>query len=307
MSGRQWKLWLGPPIALGRGRLGARVWIPALTLSLALTPGVALAEGGPGGESADAGIARMTADQVRARDSKLRVLATMAESGDGKKEGGRAAYMLPPGGGVSSWPDQVILDAKPRHQHRMYYCGPATIQVLSNLSWGYFSSSRDGQSTTTNKYKQTTISATWAHASSSSGTTFANLIDGLNGAVKVPFAGFYSQWQDPSWREFHSAIMADTHLYGLGAAAGVNPRKSGSIYFLTSWKNSTPRASIGHYIPLRGYSGDDQGSAKVYYGDSSGGIDEVDGTPIAGSTGNFEDQSYTDYQTMMKRYGNLAR
>jgi hypothetical protein len=293
MSGHQSKLWFGPKMA-------------AIVLGLALTPGVALAEGGPGGESGDAARAPMTADQVRARDSKLRMLATVAESGGGNKRHGGAAYLLPPSEGGPGWPDQVILETKPRHQHRMYYCGPATIQVLSNLSWGYFSNDRDGQSATTNKYKQTYISATWAHASSSSGTSFANLIDGLNGAVKVPFDGFYSQWQDPSWREFHSAIMADTHLYGLGAAAGVNPRKSGSIYFLASWKSSTPRASIGHYIPLRGYSGDDRGSAKVYYGDSSGGTDEVDGTPIAGSTGNFVDQSYTVYQTMMNRYGNLA-
>ncbi len=293
MSGYQWKLKLGPRIA-------------ALALGLALAPGVVSADGGPGGESADAAVAPMTADQVRARDTKLRMLATVSESGDGTRQRGGTAYILPPGEGGSSWPDEVILDTRPRHQHRMYYCGPATIQVLSNLSWGIFSNVRDGQSTTTNKYKQTFISATWAHASSTSGTTFANLVDGLNGAVKLPFAGFYSQWHNPSWREFHSAIRADTHLYGLGAAAGVNPRKSGSIYFLTSWKASTPRASIGHYIPLRGYSGDDKGSAKVYYGDSSGGTDEVDGTAIAGSTGNFVDQSYTVYKTMMNRYGNLA-
>lgn len=291
MSGRRWKLWLGS----------------ALTLSLALTPGVASADGGPGGESGDAGMTPMTAEQVRARDAKLGVLATMAESGGGKtKKRGMTAYMLPPGEGGSGWPDKVVLDAKPRHQYRMYFCGPATIQVLSNLSWGYFSTVRDGQSASTNKYKQTYISSEWAHASPSSGTTFANLIDGLNGAVKVPFPGFYSQWQDPSWREFHEAIMTDTHVYGLGAAAGVNPRKSGSIYFLASWKGSTPQASIGHYIPIRGYSGDDKGSAKVYYADSSGGTDEVDGTPIAGSTGNFVDLSYTVYQTMMNRYGNLA-
>jgi hypothetical protein len=306
MSGHGWKLWLRPGMGLGRGRAAVTIWIAVLMLGLAMAPGVALADGGPGGESRDAGMAPMSADQVRARDTKLGVLAAMAQPGNGKKKTGVVAYMLPPTDGGSSWPDQVILETKPRHQHRMYYCGPATIQVLSNLSWGYFSNDLDGQSVTTNKYKQTYISTTWAHASPSSGTSFANLVDGLNGAVKVPFAGFYSQWHNPSWSEFHSAIMADTHLYGLGAAAGVNPRKSGSIYFLASWKNSTPKASIGHYIPLRGYSGDERGTAKVYYGDSSGGTDEVDGTPIAGSTGNFVDQSYTVYQTMMNRYGNLA-
>ena len=276
----------------------------ALVLGLAVAPGVALADGGTGGEAADAALAPMTPEQIRARDTKLQVLAAMTESGKGKKGNGKTAYMIPPDDD-GSWPNEVILAAKPRHQYRMWFCGPATIQVLSNLSWGYTNTSLDGQSATTNKYKQTYISNTWAHASSSSGTTFANLIDGLNGAVDVPFSGFYSQWQGPTWWQFHSAIMTDTHVYGLGVAAGVNPRKSGSIYYLTSWKNNTP-GNIGHYIPIRGYTGDGQESATVYYSDSAGGADEVDGTLIAGSTGNFKDPSYTVYKTMMNRYGNLA-
>jgi hypothetical protein len=158
----------------------------------------------------------------------------------------------------------------------------------------------------TNKYTQTYISTTWAHPSSSTGTSIGNLIDGLNGASQLPYSGFYSQWQDPTWAQFHTAIMVDTYGFEVGLAAGVNPRKTGSIYYLISWKNNTPGADIGHYIPIRGYSGNTQSAAKAYYSDSSGGKDEVDGTLIAGSTGNFSDLSYTVYKTMMNRYGNLA-
>jgi hypothetical protein len=276
---------------------------------LGLTPGVAFADGGPGGEFVDSGVLPLTPQQASARDAKLALADALSKGKGGKApKSGPTPYLIPPpDGGGGSFPDSVVLtDVKPRHQYRMWYCGPATIQVLSNLSWGIVSTSTSGQATSTNKYTQTYISTTWAHASSSSGTSIGNLIDGLNGASQLPYAGFYSQWQDPTWSQFHTSIMTDTYGYGVGLAAGVNPRKLGSIYYLTSWKNNTPKDSIGHYIPIRGYSGNSQATADVYYSDSSGGADEVDGTLIAGSTGNFKDPSYTVYKTMMNRYGNLA-
>jgi hypothetical protein len=287
--------------ARGHAELSVGAAVVLLCL-VAVAPGVVLADGGPGGESADAALAPMTQAQVQVRDMKLRMLPSLTVA----KPGDMVPNILPPGDGGGNYPDSVVLNAKARHQYRMWYCGPATIQVLSNLTWGFASTSTAGQATTTNKYTQTYISTTWAHASSSSGTTFDNLINGLNGASQLPYSGFYSQQQNPSWSEFHSAIMVDTYGFGVGLAAGVNPRKTGSIYYLTSWKNNTPKADIGHYIPIRGYLGNEQGSAKAYYTDSSGGADEVDGTLIAGSTGNFSDLSYTVYKTMMNRYGNLA-
>jgi hypothetical protein len=289
-------------------RISIGFGVTAVLLSLlAVTPGVALADGGPGGETANAPAAPMTAAQIQVRTMKLQMMPSLSGQGSGKvTTHGLVPNILPPDGGNGSYPDSVVLNAKARHQHRMYYCGPATIQVLSNLTWGYAGSSTDGEAASSNKYTQTYISATWAHASSSSGTSIDNLIDGLNGASQLPYTGFYSQWQNPSWAQFHSAIMVDTAGFGVGVAAGVNPRKAGSIYFLISWKNNTPKDSIGHYIPIRGYAGNQQDSAKAYYSDSSGGKDEVDGTLIAGSTGNFSDLSYTVYKTMMNRYGNLA-
>ena len=194
----------------------------------------------------------------------------------------------------------------PRHQHRWFYCGPATVQVISNLTWNYFYSSTNGQSSTTNKYKQSYISSTWTMTDRDGYTALGNLIDGMNEATVLPWSGFYAQWNGPTWSEFHNSIITDTWNYELGLAAGVNPRKTGSNYYLYSWRNVGP-GDYGHYIALYGYSGSAQSTAKAYYDDSSGGYDEVTGEVILGSTGAFtSDRSYTVCKTMMNRYGNLV-
>jgi hypothetical protein len=280
-------------------RIHAGVAATIALLSFAvLGPSAAFAAGGgPGGEAAANAnvVLPLTPAQAQMRNKKLQMMSQLSVAAPGTAAAATA----------TSAPTKLVLDARARHQYRMYYCGPATIQVLSNLSWGVFNSSIEGQTTSNNKYTQTHISASWAHTTSDSGTTLANLIDGMNGASNLP-AGFYSQWHAPEWINFHDAIIIDTYNFGVGMAIGVNPRKLNSIYYLTSWKNNTPKIDIGHYIPLRGYSGSDQSSALAYYDDSSGGQDEVDGTWIAGSTGAFSDLSYTVYMTMMNRNGNMA-
>lgn len=114
------------------------------------------------------------------------------------------------------------------------------------------------------------------------------------------------QWNSPTWSQFQNAIATDTSTWFMPLAANVSPRKTGSPYYLVSWA-AAPAGTYGHYIPLRGYNGFTQSTALAYYNDSSGGKDEVDPSiTVLGSTGAFQDKSYTVYKTMMNRSGNLV-
>jgi len=127
----------------------------------------------------------------------------------------------------------------------------------------------------------------------------------MNAASVKPSGFAYVPWTGPTWVQFHNAIIDDTWTWRMPLAAGVNPRLAGSAYYLYSWRN-VGGGDYGHYIALRGYSGNFQSSAYAYYNDSSGGKDELTGETILGSTGAFSDLSYTVYKTMMNRYGNLV-
>jgi hypothetical protein len=107
--------------------------------------------------------------------------------------------------------------------------------------------------------------------------------------------------------KFHDAIIIDAVNVDTGIAVNVSPRKSGSIYYLYSWRSVTP-GNYAHYIPAYGYNGDQyhQSTSRSYYSDSSGGTDQVDGTVILGSTGDFSDLSYTVYRTMKNLYGYMV-
>jgi len=100
-----------------------------------------------------------------------------------------------------------------------------------------------------------------------------------------------------TWADFHAGVEIDTWWYHLPVAARVDPRESGSAYFLCSWRNM-PGGDYGHWILLRGYAGHDQPTADIYYNDSSGGVDEHNGTVLLGDTGSFPDRSYTVWRTM---------
>jgi hypothetical protein len=237
----------------------------------------------------------LTTEQRLALDRKMAAFEAMATLVSAASQPGEAASALP---------SSYTLSTRPRHQHRWFYCGPATVQVVSNYTWGYIVDA-GGQSATGNKYKQSVISANWTKTDVTLQTYLADLITGMNSASDPPFAGFYMQWHNPAWSDFHMAIATDTHDWFMPLATSVNPRKTGSAYFLSSWQ-AAPAGDYGHYIPLRGYSGWSKSSAKAYYNDSSGGKDEVTGETILGGTGSFSDRSYTVFKTMMNRSGNLV-
>ena len=283
--------------ALGRSVL---IVLFAANSLAAVSPVIAAKpEAGAGGtETNNPGIVRLTPEQRAALPAKLATLDNVAAIT--RRAGGPFTAA-----GFGDPPSSATLATYARHQRRWFYCGPATVQVISNESWQIYSANTSGQDASTNKYTQSYISATWTKTDANLQTNLADLITGLNKATRRPTNWAYVQLHNPSWDTFHNAIISDVWAYGMGLAAHVNPRKTASPQYLISWAN-VAAGDYGHYIPLRGYSGFSSATALVYYNDSSGGRDEVSGIPILGATGAFSDRSTTVYQTMMNRYGNLV-
>ncbi len=198
-------------------------------------------------------------------------------------------------------PSSYSLATHARHQHRWFYCGAAVVQVVSNYTRGYTSTSTcggDGCPGGTNRYDQHTISNSWTKTDLHGETWLGDLVAGLNGASIKPAGYIYAHWTNPSWSEFHNAIKVDTYTWRMPLAARVDPKHTGSNYYLASWA-SAPAGDYGHYVTLRGYSGSSQSTAYAYYNDSSGGVDEHTGVAVLGATGAFSNKSNTVYQTMV--------
>jgi hypothetical protein len=133
------------------------------------------------------------------------------------------------------------------------------------------------------------------------------LVAGMNGATVKPQGWLYLQWHNPTFQDFHNAIIDDTWTFDLPLAAGVNPRDSvNGSYYLPNWASVPPSSTYGHYIAIRGYSGLYSDPTRyAYYNDSSGGVDEVTGQVILGSTGSYSYGSYGVWETMLNNYQNL--
>ena len=198
-------------------------------------------------------------------------------------------------------PYSYSLATRARHQHRWFYCGPAVVQVVSNYSRGYTSTNTCGGDNNcpagTNYKDQHYISTNWTKTDQHTQTYVSDLVTGLHGASALPSGFVYAYWTNMSWSSFHNGVKVDTYTWRMPLAPRVDPRHTGSNYYLTSWAGA-PAGDYGHYITLRGYSGSAQSSALAYYNDSSGGVDEHTGVGILGSTGAFSDKSYTVWKTI---------
>ena len=198
-------------------------------------------------------------------------------------------------------PTGWTLATKARHQHRWFYCGAAVVQMASNYTWGYTSSSTcgaEGCPSGTNKYSQHYISNNWTNTDDNMQTYVGDLVTGLNNATVMPNGFIYAYQTNMSWSSFHNTVKTDVYTWQMPLAARVDPRHTGSQYFLTSWAGA-PGGDYGHYVLLRGYDGSTQSAALARYNDTSGGQDEHNGTGILGSTGAFSDKSFTVYKTMV--------
>ncbi len=245
----------------------------------------------------------MTGAQKASRDVRLAQVQAFISLGlgggvtpQGVCQGGEnPPCQLPP-------PASYTLSTHARHQHRWFYCGAAVVQVVSNYTRGYTSSSTcggDGCPAGTNRYDQHLISNSWTKTDLHGETWVTDLVAGLNGASIKPAGYIYAYWTNPSWTQFHNAIKVDTYTWRMPLAARVDPKHVGSPNVLASW-STAPAGDYGHYVTLRGYSGSAQGSAVAYYNDSSGGQDEHDSsTGILGNTGAFSNLSNVVYQTMV--------
>lgn len=186
-------------------------------------------------------------------------------------------------------PFSQALDSYPRQQIKSYYCGPATVQIASSQSWGLTGGAY--------KYTQREISDNWTHTDANGQTFLSDAIDGMNGASRLPANFVYLQLHNPSYDEWHAAIIMDVVQYEMSLAAGVIPWKTGAAYHLLSWNI---QSNGGHYIELHGYSG--------RIGDANRYVDYSDpaGTYADSIAANWHQLSYPVYQTMMYNNGNLV-
>jgi hypothetical protein len=278
-----------------------------------LVPGALMAKGpsvapGTGGEPpGDAGvIVPMTPEQVASQAMKLDHLRAMEGSSsdptaDCPTEGPDITCPPPPAGSSYQLPTYA------RHQHRWFYCGPAVVQVVSNYTWGIRNSTVSGETTSNNHYKQSYISSHWTRTDTNGQTYLADEITGMNAASIRPTNWSYVQWHNPSFQDFHNAIIDDTWYWNMPLSAGVNPRDSvNGGFYLPNWASVPPSSTYGHYIAIRGYAGlYSDPSRYAYYNDSSGGVDEVTGQGIYGSTGSYNYGSYGVWETMLNNNQNL--
>ena len=286
-----------PPLATLRRHIALATMVGSL-LTATLVPAMAFAGGPLKGDTQSDGhfVLTVTPEMQVVLDKKMQAFRAVAASVASVKAGGA----MP-----ASIPSSYVLAMYARHQHLWFYCGPATVQVVSNYTWHYYYTSTSGQAPTTNKYTQSKISHDWTLTDTNGQQTSPTLIaPALNAASVLPFAGFYQVWKYPVWSDFQNAIATDTSQWNMPLAEHVNPRSLNSSYILASWPSGQQRSDYGHYIPLRGYSGFTQTSALAYYDDSSGGVDD-NGQGMLGSTGAFSDKSETVWGAMTIKAGNF--
>jgi hypothetical protein len=168
--------------------------------------------------------------------------------------------------------NHVVLAVRARHQSTVYWCGPASGQVVINYSRGYVYDSLNGDSAATNWKTQATIAA-WMKTTESQGTLGSNLAAALNrtDAVKRPIPEWsYLYARNSDAQDLHSKVVADVSQFAMPLVIAVMPHKSAAAYWLPSWPRDAGNAK--HWIVIYGYDGlwDGTQSAQVYYTESAG-------------------------------------
>lgn len=161
----------------------------------------------------------------------------------------------------------------PRLQETPYYCGVATVQVVSNYAWGMAS--------TANKYAQTYIATNWTKTTTA-GTTTTGEINGLNKAVgsKLPAGFVYSGvWHGGkltgplTGAEWHGYLRTDlSSMYKMPQVVSVSPMDKKLSFGLSSWARAgAPKQDAGHWIVIFMWEGVWDGTVEpiVGYDDSA--------------------------------------
>ncbi|MEP7360297.1 MAG: C39 family peptidase [Chloroflexota bacterium] len=184
--------------------------------------------------------------------------------GGGGASGGTTGHLPPP--------SSVVLEVHARHQSTVYWCGPASGQVVINYSRGYDSTVLNGDSTATNWRSQTTI-ANWMKTTESRGTMGSNLAAALNrtDAVLKPIPEWsYVYGRNTDGEDLDSKVVTDVSQFAMPVVIAVMPHKSDAAYWLPSWPHSAGNAK--HWIVLYGFDGIWDGTAgpQIYYTESAG-------------------------------------
>jgi hypothetical protein len=173
-----------------------------------------------------------------------------------------------------------------RQQTKSFYCGPASVEVISNFAWAVGSSS--------NKWSQQYISTTWTLTDDNGQTSPYYERQGLNGAVGShhPSGFTYSYYQITSGADWQGKMVEDIGVESMPLAASVAPHDPGQTYYLPSWPNAI---TAGHWVAVNGYylnNWDGSLAPTVYYDDSSAGY--------GGNTGSYATPSLVMYTVIMK-------
>jgi hypothetical protein len=166
----------------------------------------------------------------------------------------------------------VVLEVHARHQMTVFWCGPASGQVVINYSRGYDSTLLNGDSTVTNWRSQTTI-ANWMKTNESQGTLGSNLTAALNrpDAVLKPFPEWsYIYARNTDGQDLDAKVVADVSQFAMPLVIAVMPHKTDAAYWLPSWPRDAGNAK--HWIVMYGFDGIWDGTAgpQIFYTESAG-------------------------------------
>jgi hypothetical protein len=262
--------------------------LAAIAAGLAASP--AVADGPISGDLAPVGtLVPFTPEEQAIIDSKLATAALLAaQRTDADAPLGPDPCYGDERGNLICPPFYVILNTHYRHQKNWYFCGPASVQVVSNYSWGL---------TTGYKYTQQHISDTWTHTTSSSGTTVSRERIGLNGASVLPEGFIYSEYHlsgttTEAGLDWYNKLRADIDQWEMPQAENVAPHNPGQTYFLSSWPNPV---TAGHWVVANGWDGTWDGVLSH----SDGTVSYEDGSDgYSGSDGRFWDPARSVFYTV---------
>ncbi len=158
----------------------------------------------------------------------------------------------------------------PRRQEVSYWCGVATVQVVSNYVWRMAPSS--------NRWTQSQITG-WTQTTTA-GTSASRESYGLNqanaGSPYLPASWTYMAMTSSQIAQggatWHSLLRTDINQYSMPQVVSVAPKDPGFPYFLTTWRNAAAQYA-GHYIVLNGWTGvwNNTRTPTVNYADSAVG------------------------------------
>jgi hypothetical protein len=283
------------------GALTLRAALGAMALSALLVSSVAAAPlsngaGGPGGDLQLTATQRqnVATKEALARQEEIRPGFAAGKSA-GTRGGGTTTGIETTAMAASSFSDWGRVTVYPRRQIKSYFCGVATIQVISNYSWA-MGASQD-------KYSQQYISDAWTATDYYGQTTAWYEAVGLQnatiGSPRLPsnFTYYYKRETSPS--TWHADLRTDVTYFRMPMATSVAPKDPGFAYVLATWASpSIPAQYSGHWIVLNGWDG-------VWDGTRGPGVNFADSGVGSSGTAGFQ-AAYDMWQIINKANSNHA-